>query len=234
MDIAIIGNGRFGKYLKGQIERATSGRCIPLLVGENTHSIEEVTRRSVAVFCVPIRNFEAAWNHYLPYWQTGTALMDTCSVKSHPCDVMEQNDRTDLFMTGTHPLFGPQSAPNSCAGQRTAIIPVRGYPLQTRTLWETVLMTTPIVCGATYHDKAMSTQMLNHFIGRAAAQAGITRIELSTKTHELFMDIVDIVCANSPELFEDMNRFNPFAQETRQKFLEAANQLAESLNKQIP
>lgn len=227
MKITIIGDGRFGKYLQGQIHRATGHQA--LLVGEKTHLNPEITDCTAAIFCVPIRHFAQAWENYLPHWKPGAVLLDTCSVKTYPCEIMQKCLRDDLIITGTHPLFGPQSAPVSCAGQRTAIVAVRGEPTFARTLFEPILGTTPILCTSAAHDKAMSTQLLNHFIGRAAAQAGIGRVELSTKTHELFMDIVDIVCGNSPELFEDMNRFNPFAEETRREFLAAAENLHSSL-----
>lgn len=218
-NILIIGDGRFGQYLAGQLERAGSDAVV---VGPE-HDPSVVNGYEMVVFCVPIRGFEATFNEHAPFFKSGAVVLDTCSVKAHPCRVMAEAAFTeDVTLVGCHPLFGPQSAPISCAGQRTVICPVRGEVSGVCSFWENLLGTIPIVRDAYEHDRQMSTQLLNHFIGRSSQACGVRRVELSTKTHELFMDIQDIVCGNSVELFEDMNRFNPCAREARENFLRTA------------
>jgi prephenate dehydrogenase len=227
--ITIIGDGRFGTYLQNQIERTLGTR--PFMAGKGQGPSEEATDCNMAIFCVPIRDFEAAWKDYLPHWKSGTAVMDTCSVKIHPCNVMLKNLREDLAIAGTHPLFGPQSAPSFCEGQRLAYIPLRGDCRPILKLWKETLGTIPFFCSMEEHDREMGTQLLNHFIGRAAHRAGVRRVTLSTKTHDLFMDIVNIVQGNSDDLFEDMNRFNPYSKEIRENFLGAATAIHQGLTR---
>lgn len=226
-NIFIVGFGRFGRYLRDQIIRGCPG--IEIDVADKEFAAAKAECAALVVFCVPIRDFESTFAAYVPHFKTGATVMDTCSVKSHPGNIMNRCARQDINLVGVHPLFGPQSAPLSCAGQRTAICPVRGDHSGAIELWEKTLGTTPIVCTCEAHDRQMSTQLLNHFIGRSGQAAGLKRVELSTKTHELFMDIQDIVCGNSAELFYDMNRFNPCAREARDSFLAAAKGIHEYL-----
>lgn len=227
MKITIIGNGRFGTYLASQLELVS---LHPKLLGETNPKTVEGS--DVVIFCVPIRAFQDCFASYAPFFKPGTTVMDTCSVKSHPCKVMHNTPgiRMGVNLVGCHPLFGPQSAPISCAGQKTAICPLQGDFGPAVELWEKTLKTTPVLCTPKQHDKQMGTQLLNHFIGRSGQAANIRRVELSTKTHELFMDIQDIVCGNSRELFEDLNVFNPYAKAAREHFLKEAQLLHKKLS----
>lgn len=235
--ITIIGEGRFGSYLRDQIAQADSN--IELFCFDTLSQIipnfdfsfrkQVLGKTQLLIFCVPIRDFEQAIANYRDIIPDYCVVMDTCSVKSIPCQILGrlQKQRPNIHIIGSHPLFGPQSAPISCRGQRVALVDISGgqTSIFVSNFWQTLLGTTVIQTTAEEHDRQMGTQLLNHFIGRAATSAGITRVPLSTKTHELFMDIVDIISGNSIDLFEDMNTFNPYSTEIREKFLESAMSL---------
>jgi len=131
---------------------------------------------------------------------------------------------------GTHPLFGPQSAPNSIVGQRVAVCPVRGNPNKLVTFLSGLGLKV-IQCTPEEHDRQMAvSQALCHFIGRAVVEAGISKVDLSTKTFDDLMNIVRVIGGNSIELFQDMQQLNPFAAEIRQKFMDACKKVGEDLS----
>jgi prephenate dehydrogenase len=88
-----------------------------------------------------------------------------------------------------------------------------------------VMLTTP-----EEHDRQMAaSQALTHFIGAGVRDMGVGRLQLSTRTFERLMDIIETIRKDSPALFEDMQMMNPFAQEMRRRFIEAATMLDKRL-----
>jgi prephenate dehydrogenase len=160
--------------------------------------------------------------------------MDVCSVKIIPCALLERL-LPGMAVVGTHPLFGPQSAPVSCAGQRIAVCALgsgsgsagaaASAAASAAARVEQLCAALGLIvvrCSSEEHDTQVArTQFLTHFIGRGAVRAGIERLALSTRTHEALMDIVDVVGHDSMELFEDMAAYNPKVPEVRANFLAA-------------
>lgn len=231
-EITIIGAGRFGTYLASQIQNH-GGKKVLLL--DKNPKPEDLQKTWITILCVPIRNLKDCLKEVIPHLQEGSLLMDTASVKSLPCQWMEEarkaTGREDLQTCGTHPLFGPQSAPVNCSGNQTALCPETNKPMPAaaKWVWQTLLQTATTECTPEEHDKQMATQVINHFLGRTTHAINLQRVGLSTKTHHLFMDIQEIVTGNSLELFEDMNRFNPEAAKIRKQFLEKAQEIHEKL-----
>ena len=240
-NVVIIGAGRFGSYLGRQLRKHGISNDYILADGSASRSTDYTLRTpdyilgkaETVIFCVPIQNFKDALRKYVPSLSQECVVYDTCSVKFHPCEWMKRAfEGRKNEVIGLHPLYGPQSAPNTMAGQRMAVCGVHGEDLQKQAQldWEpfniALIHVTP-----KEHDKQMATQVLNHFVGRASAACGITRVPLSTKTHENFMDIQDLVMGNSEELFFDMNKYNPFAPEIRRKVIASAKKLDAKLKK---
>jgi prephenate dehydrogenase len=211
IDIGIIGAGRFGTYFAAQLERV--GYRVAL----------DDPAAPLVMFAVPIRSLQRALLERRDALGPDTIVADVCSVKMIPCDLL-----TRLLpgrpVVGTHPLFGPDSAPVSCAGQRAAICALPGGERAVACVEEVYrrLGLTIVRCTPEEHDAQVArSQFLTHYIGRGAARAGIERLALSTRTHEALMDIVDVVGHDTMELFEDMAAFNPKVPEVRAAFLAA-------------
>jgi prephenate dehydrogenase len=219
-DIGIIGAGRFGTYFAGQLQRV--GYRVGL--GDPTASL--------VIFAVPIRSLEHALHQHRDAIGPDTIVADVCSVKMIPCDLLARS-LPGRAVVGTHPLFGPDSAPVSCAGQRAAICALPGGDRAVACVEEVYrrLGLNIVRCSPEEHDTQVArSQFLTHFIGRGALRAGIERLALSTRTHEALMDIVDVVGHDSMELFEDMAAFNPKVPEVRAQFLAALRSIDEQLS----
>jgi prephenate dehydrogenase len=235
-DIGIIGAGRFGTYLAAQLQRI--GCRVHLGDARDASAATDIARACaapIAIYAVPIRNLERAILDTRDWLGPETVVMDVCSVKSIPCALLERH-LPGRGVVGTHPLFGPQSAPVSCAGQRIALCAIpHGAaidPLPTVERLCTRLGLTIVHCTPKEHDTQVArTQFLTHFIGRGAVRAGIDRLALSTKSHEALMDIIAVVCHDSMELFEDMATFNPMVPAVRAAFLDALHTIDEGLTK---
>jgi prephenate dehydrogenase len=197
--------------------------------GTYATDIVSVCRSPTVIYAVPIRSFEAVVMETRTLIEPGTVVMDVCSVKVMPCDTLARCFPA-VPTVGTHPLFGRESAPAQCAGQRIAICappPIAGSRLSGLAVGRaqemaSALGLTAVVCTPDEHDAQVArSQFLTHFIGRGAERCGIARVALSTKAHDDLMDIIDVVCHDSTELFEDMAAFNPMAAQVRREFLTA-------------
>jgi len=231
-DIGVIGAGRFGSYFAEQL-RQVGYRVQTADAGTAPSTYDEdlasVFRASTVIYAVPIRSFERVVAVTQDRIAPGTVVMDVCSVKAIPCAILARYF-PESPTVGTHPLFGRESAPLRCAGQRIAVCAppaVAGSRLGELAVARAealaaALGLTVVRCTPAEHDAQVArSQFLTHFIGRGAARCGVARVALSTKSHDDLMDIIDVVCHDSKELFEDMAAFNPMAAQVRREFLAA-------------
>jgi prephenate dehydrogenase len=233
MKISIIGFGNFGKFaVKHLKERAevvvtdvTDKTKEAKEIGVRFVSLDEACKSEIVIIAVPMENLESTLRNVKDKLQEKTLVLDVCSLKMFSSKLMKDilGDRFELI--GTHPLFGPQSAPSSIEGMRIALCNVNardetfdkvaGFCLD---LGLNVIETTP-----EEHDKQMAvSQALTHFIGQICKNMGVRRVELSTKTFDDLMNIVDVIKNDTPALFNNMQKMNPFAIGARDEFIAEA------------
>jgi len=202
-------------------------------IGARFASLEEACENKIIILAVPMENLEKTLEKIKDKLQEGTLVIDVCSLKIFACEIMNRILPENIEIIGTHPLFGPQSAPKSIEGMRIALVNVRA---KTETFERVInfcekLRLKTIITTAEEHDKQMAvSQALTHFIGQTCKNAGIKRVELSTKTFDELMDIVEVIKNDTPALFENMQTMNPFAKEARERFIEACEELNKNLN----
>jgi prephenate dehydrogenase len=241
-DIGLIGRGRFGTYFRGQLEAVGYQVAIADIIDDAPawrRDVATVCAAPIVIYAVPIRALESAIVDTRTFIGPDAVVIDVSSVKVMPCQWLERH-LPGVRKAGTHPLFGPQSAPppGSCAGHRVALCPLpthRGSPpdAEAAAVVRAMLLrlgVNIIECTPADHDRQVArSQFLTHFIGRGAMAAEIGRVALSTKTHDALMDIVDVVGRDSLALFEDMAVFNPEARVARAEFMSALQSIADRL-----
>jgi len=239
MEISIIGFGNFGKFMAKHLSKKASIFVTDTEnktkeaeeLGVSFVSLQEALKNKIIILAVPMENIVSLLHEIKDKIQPGSLVLDICSLKIFSCNAMEEILPKNIELMGTHPLFGPNSAPNSLEGMKIAITPVRTSRLdEVKSFCESlglkVFITTP-----EKHDKQMAlSQALTHFIGQAINSAGIKRVELSTKTFEELMNVAEIIKNDTPALFRNMQEMNPFAKEAREKFLQELNKINESFS----
>lgn len=230
--IGILGFGRFGKLMARNLAADFELRvCDPAAIEPDVRSagarpvdLAAAAQSDVVVLAVPISRMQAALAQIKPHLRTGSLVVDVCSVKDHPIRWMQDLLPEDIDILGTHPMFGPDSAADTLQGRKIVLCRVRveaeryekirGY-LASKGL--TVIETT-----AAEHDRQIAVSLaLTHFIGRALAGMGAKPQVIDTEGYQRLLRILEVVENDTWQLFEDMNRFNPYAEKTRQAFLEA-------------
>jgi len=239
MEIGIIGFGRFGQlmveYLSQDYPVYVSSRTATPSDIENAggveSSLEKVCSRDVVIPSVPISTFESVITQIRDYLDNNL-LVDVCSVKEYPVEVMQRLIPGNVQILATHPMFGPDSASDSVEGKKIVLCPVRiDDPFFTRITEYlehrglVVIETTP-----EKHDEQIAkTQVLTHFIGRALSNFGAREFEIDTEGYKRLLRILEVVENDPMQLFRDLNRFNRYAKPMREEFLTALEEIDEEL-----
>ncbi|MBZ5551775.1 MAG: prephenate dehydrogenase [Acidobacteriia bacterium] len=266
--VGVFGYGRFGKFLCDELRRAGSGnvrirvydpvatrdaQAAPKFAetwsaratGKAKAIIEfvsapEAARGAIVVFAVPISELKAAVLAAAPFMSEGAIVMDACSVKIKPLEVMKLLLPSNVEILGAHPLFGPDSAQanRGIRGLKVVLCPVRitaEHAATIRGFLEKaglkVIETTPEA-----HDRAMAeSQALFHLIARAVQELESEKPasqEIITPGPSRLFEDLKILQNDTVQLFLDIQRENPFAREIRQKFIDRLAEINRDLNQE--
>ena len=236
--IGLIGFGRFGRMTYEYLRRLKPLRVYdrsPDAVRDVPESapLEEVASCPLIVLCVPISSMEETCLRLAPLLRRGQTVVDTCSVKSRPAEWMSALLPEDVQILGTHPLFGPDSGKAGISGLKIALCSVRISSGTYQSICSCLsglglelIETTP-----DEHDRQIArSQAVFHLIAQTMKELDWGTQEITTPGPEAFYRLVGTVQSDTPELFRDMERENPYAPAWRQRFIEAAAKLDRALS----
>ena len=238
--IGLIGFGAFGQLIAQHIRphfpicvydpasglQSAAERC-----GIRLTNLEEVARCPVVVFATPVAHMEAVVDAVAPHVQPGSFILDVGSVKMKPAEIMRRGLPEHAHIVATHPLFGPQSARNGLAGLNIVLCPIRGRRSNRLAAFlRSKLRLNVIMTTAEDHDRQMATvQGLTHLIAKVLLQMEPLPDRMTTRSFDLLKAAVNMVRDDTPEVFEAIERSNPYSSDVRKRFFE----LASSLNAQL-
>lgn len=230
--IGIIGFGRFGKlttrYLAEdfavQVFTSSEKSAEVTRMGATTAPLETVCAQGVVILCVPISAMEQTLKRIAPMLTPGTVVVDVCSVKVLPAKWMVAHLPHTVSILATHPMFGPDSAADSLSDRKIVLCRVRieeqrfGHILAYLAAKGLEVFDT----SPEEHDRQIAvTLALTHFIGRSLARFGAADLPIDTEGYKRLRHILGVVENDTWQLFEDMNRHNPFAEDARKGFMAA-------------
>ncbi|MBI4141411.1 prephenate dehydrogenase [Candidatus Woesearchaeota archaeon] len=225
-ELAIIGFGRFGrlaaKHLKKHFNVFVADKINKKpeadVLGVKFVDLKTAAQKPILILSVPVQQLEETLKEISKNIRSGTLVLDVCSVKVLPIQLMKSILPQNVDIIATHPLFGPQSAVNGIAGHKIVICPVKTTMLEQVTKFLQSLGLKTIIATPEEHDKVMArTQALSHFIGKALSD--INKQEFSVPTFQKLVELKKMVANDSDELFSTIQTLNPFAAQARKQFL---------------
>ncbi|WP_127714765.1 prephenate dehydrogenase/arogenate dehydrogenase family protein [Halobacteriovorax sp. HLS] len=226
MKIGVIGFGRLGKLLVRNISQDASVAVFDINIdtdlvssmGAKSVCLEEVCKSKILILCVPISKISEVANQIKDHITPDTLIIDVCSVKVYPMEELTKRLPENIQILGTHPMFGPDSAAKSLYGCKIVLCPervsdkvlkdIQGY-LESHGL-------KVIVSTAHEHDEQIAqTLILTHTIGRTLMDMNSMEMEIDTKGYRRLLKILETVENDSVQLFNDMNKYNPYAKKMR-------------------
>jgi prephenate dehydrogenase len=179
-------------------------------------SKEAVRQAKLIVVSVPLDKFEQAVQEIAPCIKPDSIVMDMSSVKARPVAIMHKYIKNSIVV-GAHPLFGPNV--KNVDGQNVVFTPTndkeKSIAREIAKYYEDrgakVTFMEPEA-----HDKMMAVvQGLSHFVAIAAADAlsGLGNLkemkDVSTTTFKIFLNYVESVIGDDPELYAAIQMEHP-------------------------
>jgi len=218
--VGIIGFGRFGKVLANILQKGFSIKAydpnpIDAFPIVEFTDLESVLKEKVVFIAVPIRHFESVILEISPNLNDGTTIIDVCSVKKHPVDIMETNLPDNVGIIATHPMFGPDSFRSN---NRLKMVMSNTRDIYDQyNFWRRFFRDQGIHIIEMFpdqHDRmAAQTQGVTHFLGRMLKEYGIRKTSMDTQGFCDLLDLVDQTCNDTWELYTDLQLYNPFTED---------------------
>jgi prephenate dehydrogenase len=239
--MGIVGFGRFGRFaashLRNYFDLSVFDRDDRLAeaqeIGVRIEPLQKVAKSSIVLLCVPISQIRSVLMEIVPHLVENSLVVDTCSVKGYPVFQMETILPSHVEILGTHPLFGPDSAARGLQGKKIVLCPIRIRDLSTVKSFLNRLGLNVLISSPQNHDRLMaSTQVIVQFLGRAFLEIGLTRQDMATPGYETLINILDVVQNDTWELFRDLQTFNRFAKEMREKLIDSLTTVNQRLDQE--
>jgi prephenate dehydrogenase len=203
--------------------------------GDGAQCTTAIGMSDVVIVSVPIRVVADLIKKVAPLMKNGALLTDITSVKIMPMDTMRDNATCDVEIMGGHPLFGPTV---DWRGQHFIVCTERAgnvsawYREFLCSLGVEVIDMTP-----EEHDRHMAViQCLTHFsnlsLGIALEHMHYDLIKgdkIATAIYQMRLYGAGRILAQDPDLYADIQRYNPYAKEVAQKYLASVQELCDTV-----
>ncbi len=238
--IAIIGYGEFSKLMIRILQPygdfvVNSRQEILKTQGLSFKPVDLATALSqnIIIPSMPAQFLEEFFTKNKQLVNPNALVVDVCSVKVKPTEVLLRVLPKTTQILATHPLFGPSSTLGGLSGQKIMLYPARipkARYKRLKTFLVGELKLQVIEVSPKEHDQVMAyAQGLSHYIGRAMQLMDIPRSQLSTKAYNDLLDMKQVQGSDSWALFESIMFENPYALEINKKFKQTLHQLDRQL-----
>tara|TARA_B100000945_G_scaffold256486_1_gene213908 strand:- start:208 stop:945 length:738 start_codon:yes stop_codon:yes gene_type:complete len=235
--VGIIGFGRFGKVLANILQRgfaikAYDPKPAGPFPGVQFLDLDTVLNEKVIFIAVPIRHFESVIADISTKLKKETTMIDVCSVKNYPVNIMLKILPDHIGVIATHPMFGPDSYMSN-SNLKMMINNTRDLYNQ-YSFWKRFFSDQSIqIIEMTpdQHDRlAAKTQGVTHFLGRMLKEFGIKKTNIDTQGFRDLLDLVGQTCNDTWELYADLQLYNPYTADMVEKLKASTNKLDNQLN----
>jgi prephenate dehydrogenase len=250
MRTAVLGAGKMGvwyaKYCKAKgdtvVLAARNAKQLEKLgdkLGVETADFPTAVKGADrVVICVSISSLEEVVKKIAPSTHKGQAIMDICSIKQYPIEVMHKYLK-DALVLGTHPVFGPGS--NGVAHKAYVLTPTNpaeaAYAEEFKKWLEKeeahVFIMTP-----EKHDELMSIILgFSHFVGLAVCETLIEQPAfkesktLAGTTYRMLFTLAESVAQETPDLYANVQTKVPGLAKIEGTFLNNAQQWVDLMKK---
>jgi prephenate dehydrogenase len=238
-NLGIYGLGRFGFFYAELLSHYATVRAFSrnpesqLPAGVQRVGEEELCSQPVIILCVAISGLREVLERMAPQLKPGALVMDTCSVKSMPAQWMKEMLPPEVKILATHPMFGPDSARGGLEGLPMILHPVRldfQELEQWRIFFERMGLTVQLMEPGRHDREAAFTQGLTHYLGRVLAELELEPSRIASLGYRRLLEIIEQTCNDSWQLFYDLQQYNPYTREMRDRLAASLSKVKERLD----
>ncbi len=245
--ILIVGYGIFGRLMadilsrdfeiyihnRSQIKEVSTNfggkkENIKILLRDENKRIKKESFPDVdfVVFCVPVQFLLDSIKELKKFISRKSIIMDVSSVKVYPLDILKKNFPENEII-GTHPMFGVPSIEKKLDDLKVVLSNVSCSQENVDNIVKYIknldfegINFDVIKMDACEHDKRTAKiQALTHFIGEGLKCFDLVDDELKTYSYRILYNLHVDTALNTRELFETIQKFNPYAKDIRKKLI---------------
>jgi prephenate dehydrogenase len=238
-DLGIYGLGRFGRFYAELLSRYAEVKAFSrnpesqLPAGVLRVDEAGLCDQPVIILCVAISALPEVLRRLAPKLKPGTLVMDTCSVKSMPVQWMTEFLPPEVKILATHPMFGPDSARGGIEGLPMILHPVRlSSPelVRWQLFFEQVGLSVQLMEPELHDRQAAFTQGLTHYLGRVLAELDLEPSRIASLGYRKLLEIIEQTCNDSWQLFYDLQQYNPYTREMRERLAASLSRIKTRLD----
>mgnify|MGYP001058897221 CR=1 FL=1 len=179
----------------------------------------KVCRCDVVVIAVPLSALADVCRAIAPLLRPGTLVLDVCSTKMRPAEILLAELPPHVDLAATHPMFGPQSIRAGTRGLKMVICPLRGRsPRRIAAFLRKRFGLAIVMASPEEHDReAAFTQGLTHLIARTLLRMEHLPDRITTRSFDLIRQAVEMVRHDAPGVSQAIES-NPYAEQARGLF----------------
>ena len=202
-------------------------------LGVRLSSLRMVSQADVILIAAPVSSFEQVVGEIAGACKPGALIVDVGSVKVAPSEIMRRRLPKTVDIVASHPLFGPQSATTGIQGLKIAVCPIQGRRhMRLAAFLRKALRLSVIITTPEEHDQeAAIVQGLTHLIAKVLLKMGPLPTRMTTKSFDLLSEAISMVQHDAPEVFDAIEKANPYAEAVRRRFFDLAASLGLELEK---
>ncbi len=217
--VGIFGYGRFGQILAQLLSEHYQVRVYDPNIDLSDDSTkiqlvseEELLQEKNIFIAVPIRSFTSLIKKIANRLSNQTTLIDVCSIKQYPVEIMKKFLPDYAGIIATHPLFGPDSMDSS------DVLNFMMYSVRDLHFcyekWKHFFSQKFNIIEITpdEHDRlAAESQGVVHFVTRFLNEAKLHETSIDTVGFRQLLKLIENNCHDSWELFLDLQNYNPYS-----------------------
>jgi prephenate dehydrogenase len=237
MRVGIVGYGSFGKLLAELLSKDVSvavydrDKTIEEKPNIKKVSFDEIVECSVIILAVNLEALEDICDELADKVSENTIVVEVCSSKTKAVEILERKLLGKCQYLATHPLFGPQSANDQKVKKIVICKSVLKEKNKIYDFLKQILKLEIIEMSAEDHDRQMAwVHSLTFFVGRGLKELNLSDFELKTDYYQKLLDLVELENHHSIELFNTVQKGNPYSKEVREQFVKKLDAINDNLN----
>lgn len=236
--VGVYGLGRFGKFWGGLLSQkmrvlgASRSWKEELPEGITQCAVEDLAEAEAVFLCVAISAMEDSSRTLAQVLRPEQLVLDTCSVKVYPSQVMLESFSPRQPLIATHPMFGPDSARGGVEGLPIIMHPLRHVTGEYERWRERFgeLGLNIVEMSPDDHDReAAYTQGITHFVGRVLSRLELPESSIATLGYRKIQEVIEQTCNDPYQLFIDLQHYNPYTSSMRGELSEALEETLREL-----
>jgi prephenate dehydrogenase len=236
ISIGIIGLGSFGNFVASLLPTDQSihitGFDTRVRQSKNITqaNLATVAASDIVILAIPLTAYPEILQKLQTLLPPTTLLIDICSVKVLPEQLIGKYLSSHPNLLLTHPLFGPHTAPNDKGHEIVVTKSSGSMSFKVLSFCQDKMGLRILRVTGEEHDKVMAqVHALTFFVAESLAKMHLPPTPFSTPSYQMLTNLVQFQRVHTEELSQTIQLGNPFSRDMRKQLMKSFRQYNRTL-----